>query len=91
MSSLSNSVFELKAMLRQKSLSTESPRSKSIESALKNLKETFFSGQRIRLIKRFIQTSKLLKGLVQLVWSIICLFLNIEKEFSNDNLLGLTE
>ena len=59
--------------------------------ALKNFKDSFFTGQRIRVVKRFIQTSKLLRSLVNLIWSVTCLFLNIEKEFSGDNLLGLTD
>ena len=45
----------------------------------------------MRVIKRFIQTSKSLKGLVYLIYSIVCLALNLEREFSIDNLLGLTE
>ena len=32
-----------------------------------------------------------MKKLVNLVWSITCLYLNLEREFTSGNLLGLTE
>ena len=89
--SLSRCVFSLKSVLRQKSLSTENPRSKSIEASLNQLKETFFTGDNIRLIKRLVKERKPLRGLIHLVWAVICLFLNMEREFNSSNLLGLTE
>lgn len=42
-------------------------------------------------MKRTIQTNKLLKGIVTLIWTTICLFLNLEREFESDNLLGFVE
>lgn len=38
-----------------------------------------------------MQTNKQMKGLVHLIYSFICLALNLEREFNYDNLLGLTE
>ena len=38
-----------------------------------------------------MQTNKLMKGLVQLIYAFLCLVLNLEREFNYDNLLGLTE
>ena len=32
-----------------------------------------------------------MKKLVNLVWSITCLFLDLERDFNTENLLGLTE
>lgn len=55
------------------------------------LRETFFSDAKVRVIKRFILSSKLMKNLVHLIFAVLCLFLNMEREFSFDNLLGLTE
>ena len=53
--------------------------------------ETFFTDSKVRVIKRFIQTSKLMRSLVHLIYSFICLALNLERDFNYDNLLGLTE
>jgi len=53
--------------------------------------ETFFVESKVRVIRRFIQTSKLMRGLVQLIYAFLCLALNLEREFNFDNLLGLTE
>ena len=53
--------------------------------------ETFFIESKIRVIRRFMHTNKLMKGLVQLIYAFICLALNLEREFNYDNLLVLTE
>ena len=53
--------------------------------------ETFFIESKIRVIRRFMQTNKLMKSLVQLIYAFICLTLNLEREFNHDNLLALTE
>ena len=62
-----------------------------IEQFMEKIWETFFIESKIRVIRRFMQTSKIMKGLVQLIYSFICLALNLEREFNYDNLLGLTE
>ena len=38
-----------------------------------------------------MQTSKLMKGLVRLIYAFICLALDLERDFKTDNLLCLTE
>ena len=43
------------------------------------------------MIKRFIQTSKLMRSLVHLIFAFLSLALNLEREFSPDNVLGLLE
>ena len=53
--------------------------------------ETFFIESKIRVIRRFMHTNKLMKSLVQLIYAFICLALNLEREFNYDNLLVLTE
>ena len=53
--------------------------------------ENFFSETKIRVIRRFVATSKTLKGLLHLIYAFMCLALDLEREFSFDNLLGLTE
>ena len=60
-------------------------------SYLEKIWETFFIESKIRVIRRFMQTNKLMKGLVQLIYAFICLSLNLEREFNCDNLLGLSE
>ena len=44
-SEIASNVVELKVLLRQKSLSIEIPRCKTIKSALEELKDQFFSYQ----------------------------------------------
>ena len=53
--------------------------------------ETFFFESKIRVIRRFVQTSKLMRGLVHMIYAFVCLALNLERDFSFDNLMGLTE
>ena len=62
-----------------------------VESHFEKIWETFFIESKIRVIRRFTQTSKLMRGLVRLVYAFICLALDLERDFSFDNLLGLTE
>ena len=92
---MTNKIAELKNILIAKLYSPSSPieipKSPYYEEQFEILKETFLSGQRIRVIKRFIQTSKLMKNLVNVVWSYICVFLDIEQEYKVDNLLGLAK
>ena len=86
-------VPELRTLLKQRvaSIVAEEPIAPEIEMLMERLRETFFSEARVRVIKRFIQTSKLMKNLVHLIFAVVCLILNLEREFSFDNLLGLTE
>ena len=58
---------------------------------LTRIYELFFRGEDFRHVKRTIQTNKLLKGIVTLIWTTICLFLNMERQFESDNLLGVSE
>ena len=92
---MTNKTAELKNILIAKLYSPSSPieipKSPYYEEQFEILKETFLSGQRIRVIKRFIQTSKLMKNLVNVVWSYICVFLDIEQEYKSENLLGLAK
>jgi len=89
-------VPELRTLLKQKvvtlgRLNDETPREIDILRSLEIIWETFFTESKIRVIRRFIQTSKLMRGLVHLIYSFVCLALNLEREFNYDNLLGLTE
>ena len=89
-------VPELRTLLKQKvvtlgRLNDETPREIDILRSLETIWETFFTESKIRVIRRFIQTSKLMRGLVHLIYSFVCLALNLEREFNYDNLFGLTE
>ena len=55
------------------------------------LRETFFNGQRINVIKRFLVTSRLMKSLVNCVWSFMVIYLGLEKEFTANNLLEVAK
>ena len=66
-------------------------KSSEVESYLEKIWETFFIESKIRVIRRYTQTSKVMKGLVQLIYAFICLALDLERDFNFDNLLGLTE
>ena len=88
---------ELRTLLKQKILTLgrlngeEMSPETEITKCMQQIYETFFSESKVRVIRRFVQTSKLMKGLVHLVYAFMCLTLNLEREFSFDNLLGLTE
>ena len=69
----------------------EKPREVEIEQQLEKIWEAFFNESKIRVVKRFIQTSKLLRSLVYLIYAFLCLALNMEREFNLSNRLGLTE
>ena len=58
---------------------------------MEKIYETFFAEAKIRVIRRYIQSSKPMKSLVHLIYSFVCLALDLEREFNVDNLLGLSE
>jgi len=55
------------------------------------INETFFSESKMRVIRRFTQTSKSMRQLVSLIHAIVCLVLDLERDFSSHNLLKLAD
>ena len=62
-----------------------------IQGMLEKINQVYFGDQKIRVIRRFIQSSKQMKSLVHLIYSFVCLALNLEREFKLDNLLGVSD
>jgi hypothetical protein len=58
---------------------------------LKRIFDKFFRSESFRQVKRAIQTNKQLKVVVNLIWTTICLFLNLEREQSKDNLMEMKQ
>ena len=46
---------------------------------------------KMRVIRRFTQTSKLMKQLVSIVYGIVCLALDLERDYNTNNLLKVAE
>ena len=91
-------VPELRTLLKQKLLSLgrlncadDTPRDVNTEFALEKIYENFFSESKIRVVRRFVQTSKAMRGLVHLIYAFICVALDLERDFHTDNFMGLTE
>ena len=90
-------VPELRTLLKQKvptlgRLNGEnSKRETEIEALLEKINQTYFSDSKIRVIRRFILSSKPMKALVHLIYAFVCLALNLEREFKVDNLLGVSD
>jgi hypothetical protein len=59
--------------------------------SLKRIHDFFFANNEVRHLKQTIQTNKLLKGIVTLVWTTICLFHDLEREYQAENMLGHQE
>lgn len=66
-------------------------RETEIESLLEKINLKYFSDQTLRVIRRFILSSKPMKALVHLIYAFVCLSLNLEREYRPDNLLGIAD
>jgi hypothetical protein len=62
-----------------------------MRNGLARLFDLFFRSEDFRQVKKAVQTNRLLKGIVTLIWTTICLFLDFEREFESENLLGFKE
>ena len=84
---------ELRTLLKQK-LITFSRKQASDEifslKTLEKIRDTYFVESKVRVIRRFIHASKLMR-LVHLIYAFVALALNLEREFCFENALGLTE
>ena len=63
----------------------------AIRTSLEKINKSFFSESKMRVIRRFTQTSKLMKQLVSIVYGIVCLALDLERDYHANNLLKVTE
>lgn len=91
-------VPELRTLIKQKIIAfsklseDDNPKDSELRICIEKINETFFSEAKMRVIRRFIQTSKLMKQLVHLIYSVVCLILDQEREHNSyDNLLNVSE
>ena len=77
---------------------SDGSRELEIESLLMKLNENFFTEDKVRVIRyqkilpdQQVKKSKLMKGLVHMIYAFVCVAIDLERNFSLDNLLQITE
>ena len=93
-------VPELRTLLKKKIIALSLPNEANqissdnialIKASMEKINETFFTESKMRVIRRFTQTGKLMKQLVSLIHAFVCLAIDLERDYSAVNLLKLTE